>query len=70
MPPSRCPRTTIGLSNNVTVHMPSMACKITTANATTATRHGGARPSRDAANSGNAIAASDIAADAAYACWM
>jgi len=38
MPPSKCPDTTIGFSNHVTVHMPSKAWKHTTASASTAMR--------------------------------
>lgn len=38
MPPSRWPITTIGLSSQVTVHMPSNAWKITTARVSNAAR--------------------------------
>ncbi len=59
MPPIRWPITTIGLSSRVTVHMPSMAWKMTTASASTLMRQapGSFRPM--AASSGKPMAKHD-----------
>ncbi len=66
IPPSKCPITTIGLSSNVTVHMPSKAWKITTASVSTAARARSMLLQRNAASS--RMASPVIAMPNAVAC--